>query len=570
MDPIFAFLDTFRTWFQNIGILVMLILLYNLIPNRIFLQKKLQFSLLVGIIFSFAAIMGIFIPWSGTSYPIIGMNGVLVPLAGLVGGLVSAGIITGILLFIRVFFEGGIEGTADVFIFLFAAVIGSVFHAIRGRYSFKFSLVWDLLVLSSIFAGITILIISMMTPVPVGDYGNKPLHEAEIAIIIFIGLFLLGIIIQSIDRKKEGECELIRYQRHLEALVHERTSDLEQINSLQQATIESTADGIVVVDLEGKVSGYNKIAAIMLDIRSPEEMNESELDIMRLLLYHVSDPEVFSRMQSPLSLSTQLFTTELTFRSGRIYELYMTPYQLREETLGRVLNFREITDKKHAEDSLMQMNQKLLLLSGITRHDILNQITALKLYLYLIRNESPDTGIGEYLERASQILKVMQFHTEATGDYQDVGFHEPVWQSPGDVFTRVARSFADCAIRISSDLSDLEILADPLLERAFYNLVDNSIRHGGHVSSISLSGSYEDEVLILVYRDDGNGVPSDEKEKIFLKGFGKHTGFGMFLIQEILSITGISIRENGLFGEGARFEILVPKGISQRQGYRSP
>jgi len=65
-------------------------------------------------------------------------------------------------------------------------------------------------------------------------------------------------------------------------------------------------------------------------------------------------------------------------------------------------------------------------------------------------------------------------------------------------------------------------------------------------------------------------VPSDEKEKIFLKGFGKHTGFGMFLIQEILSITGISIRENGLFGEGARFEILVPKGISQRQGYRSP
>jgi sensor histidine kinase regulating citrate/malate metabolism len=57
-----------------------------------------------------------------------------------------------------------------------------------------------------------------------------------------------------------------------------------------------------------------------------------------------------------------------------------------------------------------------------------------------------------------------------------------------------------------------------------------------------------------------NRRPPEEKNKIFAKGFGKHTGFGMFLIQEILSITGISIRETGEYTKGVRFEIRIPPG----------
>lgn len=107
----------------------------------------------------------------------------------------------------------------------------------------------------------------------------------------------------------------------------------------------------------------------------------------------------------------------------------------------------------------------------------------------------------------------------------------------------------------------MEILADPLIERAFYNLIDNSIRHGGQVSEIRLLAETADPDLLLVYADNGVGVIPAEKEKIFLKGFGKHTGLGMFLIKEILSITGIAIRENGIPGQGVRFEIRVPSGM---------
>jgi signal transduction histidine kinase len=61
--------------------------------------------------------------------------------------------------------------------------------------------------------------------------------------------------------------------------------------------------------------------------------------------------------------------------------------------------------------------------------------------------------------------------------------------------------------------------------------------------------------------DNGIGIPPGEKEKIFEKGIGKNTGLGLFLAKEILSITGITIRENGTPGKGAMFEITVPKGM---------
>jgi len=69
--------------------------------------------------------------------------------------------------------------------------------------------------------------------------------------------------------------------------------------------------------------------------------------------------------------------------------------------------------------------------------------------------------------------------------------------------------------------------------------------------------------MIIAYEDNGDGIPADEKEKIFDRGFGKHTGLGLALSREILDITGITITETGEPGKGARFEVVVPK-----EGYR--
>jgi len=63
--------------------------------------------------------------------------------------------------------------------------------------------------------------------------------------------------------------------------------------------------------------------------------------------------------------------------------------------------------------------------------------------------------------------------------------------------------------------------------------------------------------------DDGVGVKEEEKDLIFLRGHGRNTGMGLFLIREILEITRIEIFERGTPGEGAVFEIMVLEG-----GYR--
>jgi len=66
---------------------------------------------------------------------------------------------------------------------------------------------------------------------------------------------------------------------------------------------------------------------------------------------------------------------------------------------------------------------------------------------------------------------------------------------------------------------------------------------------------------IIVCEDDGIGIQTGDREKIFDRGFGNNTGLGLALAREILDITGISILENGEPGKGARFEITVPEGM---------
>jgi len=106
----------------------------------------------------------------------------------------------------------------------------------------------------------------------------------------------------------------------------------------------------------------------------------------------------------------------------------------------------------------------------------------------------------------------------------------------------------------------VEVFADPLLERVFFNIVENALRHGKHVTSLSISVTMSSYGLILNFEDDGVGIPHEEKEIIFDKGYGSGSGFGLFLAREILDITGSSILETGEPGSGARFEIFFPLG----------
>ena len=107
---------------------------------------------------------------------------------------------------------------------------------------------------------------------------------------------------------------------------------------------------------------------------------------------------------------------------------------------------------------------------------------------------------------------------------------------------------------------DYEIFADQLLQKVFYNLIDNSLKHGKNVFYITIHTRLQDKDLIISYEDDGEGIPENMKERVFERGVGSGTGWGLFFVREVLSLTGITITEQGTFGIGARFLITVPEG----------
>jgi signal transduction histidine kinase len=148
-----------------------------------------------------------------------------------------------------------------------------------------------------------------------------------------------------------------------------------------------------------------------------------------------------------------------------------------------------------------------------------------------------------------------------TKEYEQIGVNAPVWQDCHTLVDTAAKQAPLGKVMVKNDLpTGAEVFADPLIEKVFYNLMDNAVRYGGKITTIRFSAEERDGNHVIVCEDDGNGIPADEKEKIFERGFGKNTGLGLALSKEILDITGITITETGVPDKGARFEITVPEG----------
>ncbi len=246
--------------------------------------------------------------------------------------------------------------------------------------------------------------------------------------------------------------------------------------------------------------------------------------------------------------------------------VYFTAAPIRDtkgSLIGAVETLEDITEQKHTEADLKLSLKKINLLSTITRHDILNKISILSSYLYLLTPSIKDTEGIENLTRAVRTTEIIQKQIAFTGEYQELGVKAPVWQKISEVVDEAACELIGDTITFDVSVTPYEIFADPLLIKVFHNLFENARSHGERVTRISVTDYLSDTSLIIRVADNGVGIVDEDKPYIFEKGFGKNTGFGLFLSYEILAITGMSITETGELGKGASFEITVPKS-----GYR--
>lgn len=231
---------------------------------------------------------------------------------------------------------------------------------------------------------------------------------------------------------------------------------------------------------------------------------------------------------------------------------------------GDVIEFQssgqDITEGKLAEEALKETNKKLNLLGSVTLHDLMNRISAIGGHAQIISEMVPTEPAMK--KCASSILDLVgsaRRQIAFTRDYQDMGVKAPRWLRVKELAEKAASAVSLNGVRLEVETGPVEVFADPLIEKVFINLMENSVRHGEKTTSVKISFRDRGDAGVIFFEDDGIGVPIDQKERIFDQAFGRNTGYGLFLAKEILGITNISITETGLEGEGARFEMKIPK-----------
>ncbi len=407
------------------------------------------------------------------------------------------------------------------------------------------------------------------------------LAGAGVFIIVFVLLFIdrivlsrLNTIIDTVRKKRDlpdsngtpddsGTDELALLAHEIDP-VFERLAEsrvqLQQSEERYRTLAESAQDFIYIIDTNDRVTYLNSYAAAAVG-KSQEEI----IGKPRSTLF--SDPESERQNDNikkviasgqPLKIESNL-----PLPSGeRWNDTLLVPLRDKNNAITGVLGItRDITQRKRAEEALYQANKKLNILSGITRHDILNQLTALRTYLELSLDYTKDPAMTDFVAKEKGIAEIIDQQISFTRDYQKMGLNAPAWQNVNAIVSWAIQPITDPNVTITIDCPGLEVFADPMFEKVFYNLVDNAIRYGGEqLTRITISTNRAPEGLIITVVDNGAGVPIETKEQIFERGFGQNTGFGLFLSREILGITGMTIRETGTFGSGARFEIHIPKG----------
>jgi PAS domain S-box-containing protein len=175
--------------------------------------------------------------------------------------------------------------------------------------------------------------------------------------VLMIGV---GLDVSSI---KTMEAELIRHRDHLEELVQERTTALAQAKasaeaslSLVEATLEATDNGILVVSREGEITSSNKRFASMWQI--PQELVSAGNDdaVLHYAINQLVDPQQFYDGVQALYNNPEAASRDtLHFSDGRVFARFSHPQRIRNEIIGRVWSFLDITEQARAEQRVLQL-----------------------------------------------------------------------------------------------------------------------------------------------------------------------------------------------------------------------
>lgn len=429
--------------------------------------------------------------------------------------------------------------------------------------------------------------------IPFEIIANNQLADPDIRGVIFTA--------RDLRFRRDVESVIRAANADVEKQVAERTTELAKANaslrlenqsrreiekqlqhsiSLLNATLNSTADGILVVSRDGKVSGCNRRFAKLWHLQFESAVGWTDAELLSSVIDQLQDPDEFTAKVKALYSDPGATSFDvLQFKDGRIYERYSQPQCLEDRIVGRVWSFRDVTESRRMEEELRQ-SQKLEAigrLAGGVAHDFNNLLMLISGYLGLLA----DSGLSSnQTEACQQAVKATNRATALTR--QLLAFSRkhpdaPTTTNLNEIVSNmqpVLRALVSEYIRLDVVLGEpVPILVDvPQLEVVLINLAINAhdaMPSGGVLSVVTGAKERKGEKFaVLTVTDTGKGMVPEVQARIFepfftTKETGKGTGLGLSSAYGVVQKAGGSIEVESQVSQGTQFRVYLPETKAQ-------
>ncbi len=229
---------------------------------------------------------------------------------------------------------------------------------------------------------------------------------------------------------------------------------------------------------------------------------------------------------------------------------------------GLVGQTMDITERKEAEE-----REKLL--HSLLRHDVANKNRVVKGYLHLLEDYELPEEAEEYLKNSKKsiekslnlIQKVRTLREAQDEEIEEVDITSAV----DEAVEQAERTGENAGMKIERDCPKRGCMveAGSLINNVFLNIIENSIKHS-EGSKLKVRGEVKEDEVVCIFEDNGKGIPEEDKQDIFEKGYTtdeeRGTGLGLFLVKMLLDIYEgeIEVKESEL--GGSRFDIHLKRG----------